>query len=217
MAGSRDDLSRWEFLLGWVLIGVDRAEGRFSAGETPGGAMAVAVFTDEQTAAEALPIDVFEVRTISVRDLLLMMPPGYGVVVDAGGARPIALEASEVIELSRFTHPFPADTECRIELWSGLPDAARAALRDAVAAVEGSGRAWALTYTLDDSPVLGCLAFEDRDEETGRAVAEAIVETLGAVEAAGPVEGLGVATVNIVPLSEMPEALAAALPDAALL
>ena len=71
-------VTKWDFLFSWLLIGVERAEGRFSAADTPRGAQAVAVFTDEELAGRQLPSDVFDIKVISARDLLMMMPAGFG-------------------------------------------------------------------------------------------------------------------------------------------
>lgn len=210
-------VTKWDFLFAWLLIGVERAEGRFSAGDTPGGAQAVAVFTDEDLARRALPSSVFDIKVISARDLLMMMPPGYGIVIDPGGEVGVAIEASEALDLVRFTAPFPEGARSQLALWPDLPADARAAVAREVAGVEGAGRVWALSYTIDDSPRLGCLVFDAPDDAVRDATAEAIVRALAAVEEAGPVEGLQVATVNIVPTTDLPDELRDALPDEALL
>lgn len=209
--------TKWDFLFSWLLIGVERAEGRYAAAQTPSGAMAIAVFTDENLAAAALPAETFDIRVISARDLLLMMPPGHGVLVDPGGEVGVAIEPSEALDLVRYTAPFPEGARSQLGLWGDLPQAARDRVARDVAGVPGSGRVWALAYTVDDSPRLGCLIYEAPDEPARETIAEAIIGALAAVEEEGPVEGLAVATVNIVPLTDLPDELVASLPDEALL
>lgn len=209
--------STWDFLFSWLLIGVERAERRFAAAQTPSGGPAVAVFSQEELARAAMSTDVFDIQVITARDLLQMMPADVAIVVDPGAEHPILIEPAQVVELGRLTEPFPEGVRADLGLWPDLPAHVGQEVAARIAEVAGAGRVWALSYTLADSPRLGCLVFEADGEESREAAGEAIVAALAAAEEAQAVEGLEVATVNIVPLTDLPDELVEALPDEALL
>lgn len=209
--------SSWDLHFSWLLIGVERAERRFAAAQTPSGGPAVAVFSDEALATAAMSPDVFDLQVVTARDLLSMMPADVAIVVDPGSEHALLVEPDQVAELQALTAPFPEGRRAELALWPDLPAHVGRSVAAGVAGVAGSGRVWALSYTIDDSPRLGCVVFEAEGEEAREAIGEAIVEALAAAEQEQAVDGLQVATVNIVPLADLPDELVAALPDDALL
>lgn len=196
--------TRWDLLLAWVLIGVDRASGVFSGSEPEPGRQAVCVWTSDAAITEALHVESWDVRQIKVRDLVAMLPAGIGLQVDPGLPSGLTLAAADVAGLRELVPPFPPGA-ATLHAWAG-PDAA---VRDAlVAATAGRVRELhAFGYTVADSPVLGCLA-HDASVDDADAVGAALEAALSATT---DPRALGVPTVSIVRLDDVPPSVRHAL------
>ncbi|MGJ9422851.1 hypothetical protein [Aeromicrobium sp. CF3.5] len=185
--------TRWDFLLARVVIGVDRATGVFSGSETVPGRQMVCVWSQMDLATDALHVESWDLLPIAVRDLLPLLPGGVGVVVDPERPTGMTASASYVGQLKPYVAPFPAGSEVRLADWD-LPEA----LLDALGDVHSFG------YTVDDSPMMGC-----------------VVHTSGVpgpVEAAlsawGEPAALGAAIVHVLEPGDLPEEVRAALAPA---
>ncbi|MET1036671.1 MAG: hypothetical protein ABW075_00265, partial [Aeromicrobium sp.] len=147
---------------------------------------------------------------ITVRELLRLLPDGIGVAVDPERASGMTATASYVAQLKRYVAAFPPGSEVRLADWAALPDGVREALSQTAAQLELI-ELRAFTYAVDDSPLLGCLAY------VGAPGAETagVVDALGAaLSAATDLVALGLPTVNILSLAEVPDEVRAALGDA---
>lgn len=201
--------TKWDFLFAWVLIGVDRSTGVFSGSEPMPGQQMVCVWTSEEIATDALHVESWELRRIKVRDLLALLPPGIGVVVDPERPSGMTATAAYVANLKRYVGAFPAGTEVRLAPWD-LPPSVRALLVEAMASDGGVQELHAFTYTMDDSPPLGCLAYAAAPGHDTSAVTGALDATLAA--STDPAQ-LGLPTVNILALADVPDEVRSALGD----
>jgi hypothetical protein len=202
--------TKWDVLFGSVLIGVDRTTGVFSGTEPTPGQQMVAVWSAEEIATEALHVESWDLQRITVRELLTVLPPGIGFVIDPERSSGMTATASYVANLKPYVAAFPAGSEVRLAAWDRLPGAVRAAVVQAAADDDAVRELHAFTYTVDDSPPLGCLAYvptpgADTTTVPGRIDA--------AVTASADVDALGVATVRVVALEDVPEEVRAALGD----
>ncbi|MCW2787939.1 MAG: hypothetical protein JWP56_242 [Aeromicrobium sp.] len=202
--------TKWDVLFGSVLIGVDRTTGVFSGTESTPGQQVVAVWSEEAIATDALHVESWELRRIAVRELLTLLPPGIGFVIDPEHASGMTATASYVANLKRYVPAFPVGSEVRLAAWDGLPEAVRAAVVQASSHDDTVRELHAFSYTVDDSPPLGCLVYvavpgADATGVPGRIDA--------AVTASADVAALGVATVHVLTLDEVPEEVRAALGD----
>lgn len=203
--------TKWDFLFASVLIGVDRSTGVFSGSEPTPGRQMVCVWTSEDVAIEALHVESWELQKITVRDLLTMLPAGIGVVVDPERTSGMTASASYVANLKRYVPAFPADTTVHLGAWDDLPAAMRDAIGVSMADADLVSDLRAFVYTVDDSPALGCLAYVARP---GTRTTGAVVEALDTVLSTAPdVTDLGVPTVNILRLDDVPEVVRTALGD----
>ncbi|AWB92865.1 hypothetical protein [Aeromicrobium chenweiae] len=205
MSGGPVFATRWDFLFAQVLIGVDRSTGVFSGSEPVPGRQLVCVWTSKARADDALHSESWDVRKISVRRLLAMLPAGIGVQVDPGDPSGMTASADYTAQVKRYLEPFPAGTTLRRTAWDGLDASVCNAL-----ATAGAGHVrtlYAFGYTVDDSPTLGCLAYVAEDDTAGE-VLEA------ALDASTSLAALGVPTVHLVALADVPEVLRAELDDA---
>lgn len=202
--------TKWDFLFARVLIGVDRTTGVFSGSEPAPGQQMVAVWTSEDIATEALHVESWELKQIKVRDLLRLLPAGIGVVVDPETTSGMTATSSYVAQLKRYLVPFPPDSQVRLGDWDAMPQGLRHALVQAATRHEVQ-ELRAFTYTVDDSPSLGCLAYVPAPGSEASAVTAALDAALAS--AASPV-ALGLPAVNVVALDEVPQEVRAALGDA---
>lgn len=194
--------TRWDFLHATALIGVDRSTGVYSGNEPSPGQQMVCVWTTSEIAEEALHVESWELRPIAVRDLVAMLPPGIGVIVDPERPSGMTASAAYVSALRPLLDPFPADLPLLVGEWGELTGAVREAV---VAAGDGVGELHAFTYRVDDSPPLGCLAV----------VADEMDAAVAALRnAVGAPADVGVAAVHVVPLSAVPEEVGTAIGDA---
>ncbi|MRJ76824.1 hypothetical protein GEV29_09770 [Aeromicrobium sp. SMF47] len=206
MSGGQVFATRWDLLFAQVLIGVDRTTGVFSGSEPAPGRQLVCVWTSEARAGEALHLESWDLKKISVRSLLTVLPAGIGIHVDPAVPSGMTASADYVAQLKRYLVPFPDGADVRRAPWDGLDASAREALADAA---DGHvSELYAFGFTVDDSPTLGCLAYVAAG---GPAPADAVRTTLAA---SIDLDSLGVPTVIVVPLEEVPEALRATLGDA---
>lgn len=200
--------TKWDFLLGTVLIGVDRGSGVFSGSEPTPGRQHVAVWTSDALASEALHTESWNIKKITVRRLLAILPPGIGVHVDPGRPTGMTATGDYVAQLKTLVAPFPDGSVVQRAEWDGIDDAVRQAL--ASAAADHVREMYAFGYTVGDSPVIGCLAFVATPGS--EATAGAVLEE--ALDRAADLPALRVPTVNIVSLDEVPAALRSTLGDA---
>lgn len=198
--------TKWDLLFASVLIGVDRSTGVFSGSEPAPGQQMVAVWTDESFATEALHVESWELRTIRVRDLLALLPSGIGIVVDPERSSGMTASASYVANLRPYVEAFPAGSAVRLGPWE-LPDGVRAAVAQA-ADPATVGEVHAFSYTVDDSPTIGCLAHVPGATGDASAVSAALE---AALTASADITALGLATVNVMPLASVPEEVRGAL------
>lgn len=185
--------TRWDFLFAQVVIGVDRATGVFSGSETVPGRQMVCVWSHRDLATEALHVESWDLRPIAVRDLLRLVPGGIGVVVDPERPNGMTASASYVAQLKPYVQAFPAGSDIRLHAWD-LP----ARLHDALGDVRSFG------YTVDDSPMVGCVVHSSVDP--------------GSVESAvtgwAEPRDLGVAFVHVMESADLPDEVRARLPTA---
>jgi hypothetical protein len=202
--------TKWDFLYSTVLIGVDRTTGVFSGSEPAPGQQMVAVWTSTEIAEQALHVESWELRRIEIRDLLRVLPDGIGVAVDPEHASGMTASASYVAQLKRYVEAFPAGSQVRLDDWSAMPAGVREALVQA-ASTHDVSELFAFTYAVDDSPMLGCLAFATVPGADDSSVADALE---AALVAAADQEALGLAAVNVLGLDDVPQEVGAVLGDA---
>lgn len=202
--------TKWDFLYASVLIGIDRSTGVFSGSESSGKPM-VCVWTSDELAAQALHIESWDIKQIKVRVLLALVPDGYGILVDP--ERPTGMTATPayVAQLKAFAAPFPEGATIRVSSWSALPTAVRRAVTGAVSGQDLVRELYAFTYTIDDGPVLGCLAYVVRGTPPEITTTSRALET--ALGGAADIGSLGVAAVNVLTLDEVPHRVRASLTD----
>lgn len=199
--------TKWDFLFSRVLIGVDRTTGVWSGSEPTAGQQMVCVWTTEDIATEALHVESWELRTIAVRDLLTLLPPGVGVIVDPERSTGLTASASYIANLKQLLVPFPAGTQVRLGPWDDLPDGVREVLAQA-ATKHDVHELRAFTYTIDDSPAIGCLAIE---AAPGADVSAVVTALDSALSAAADPASLGLPVVNVVTLDDLPDEVRAAI------
>jgi len=201
--------TKWDFLHAWVLIGVDRTTGVWSGSQSQGADM-VCVWTSDAIATEALHVESWELRSIKVRDLLAMLPAGVGVIIDPEHASGMTCSPSYVANLKRYTVAFPpGESVVRLGTWD-VPAPVRAAVVKVAAGTRPVQELSAFAYTVDDSPLLGCLAYV---AEAGCDTGVLVRELDAALEATTTPAELGFPTVNIVSVADVPAEVRAALGD----
>lgn len=199
--------TRWDFLLAQVLIGVDRSTGVFSGNEPTPGQQMVCVWTSSELATEALHVESWDLRPIAVRELLTLLPGGIGVVVDPERSTGMTASASYIAQLKRYVTAFPAGSEVRLGSWD-LPEGVRGSVVRAATTDHPVTELRAFTYTVDDSPLLGCVVHVAAPGADAAAVAASIDTALAST---GPTADLGVAAVHVLPMDELPEEVRAGL------
>ncbi len=202
--------TKWDFLFAWVLIGVDRSTGVWSGTQSAQGADMVCVWSSDQAATEALHVESWELKQITVRQLLGMLPPGVGVVVDPEHSTGITASPAYVANLKQYLEPFPVGSTLQLGTWDGLQATTRSALADAVSAIAEVSELYGFSYVVDDSPLLGCLAYVAPAGSDADAVAGALERVL---EGDGDPAGHGVSTVNIVGMGGVPDEVRSVLGD----
>ena len=203
--------TKWDFFFATVLIGVDRTTGVFSGSEPTPGQQMVAVWTSEAIATEALHVESWELRQITIRELLRVLPDGIGVAVDPEHPSGMTASSSYIAQLKRYRTAFPAGTQVRLDGWGSMADGVRDELVRSASADERVLEVHAFTYAVDDSPLLGCLALVVAPDADAGAVASTIDEALTA--GAGSA-GTGLPVVHVIALDEVPDEVRAALGDA---
>jgi hypothetical protein len=203
--------TKWDFLFGRVLIGVDRTTGVFSGSEPAPGQQMVAVWTSAEVAEQALHVESWELRPILLRDLLTLLPAGVGVQVDPERPSGMTASAAYVAGLKPFAVAFPVGAALRVTTWDEIPEGAVAAVVQA-GDQHGVRELHAFMYTVDDSPPIGCLAWvaEPSASDVDRSLETALLT------AADPAS-LGVVTVRVLGLPAVPDEVRAALADRYLL
>lgn len=199
--------TKWDFLFASVLIGVDRTTGVFSGTEVAAGQQMVAVWTSAEVAEQALHVESWELRPILVRDLLTLLPDGIGVQVDPETTTGMTASPAYVAGLKPFTAAFPVGVAVRVTTWDEIPAGAVGAV---VQSAENAGVTAlpAFMYTVDDSPPIGCLAWDAADDVDRSVVSRSLESAL--LTAASPA-ALGVATVRVLPLAEVPQEVRSAV------
>lgn len=203
--------TKWDFLYASVLIGIDRSTGVFSGSEPAPGQPMVCVWTSDEAATEALHVESWDIKQIKVRVLLSLVPDGYGIVVDPERPSGMTATAAYVAQLKPYVAPFPEQAQIRVSPWDGFSASVRQAVTSAVSHQDLVRELYAFSYTVDDSPALGCLAYVVKG--TPAEVAATARSLEGALYASADLETLGVATVNILPLDEVPDRARAMLSD----
>lgn len=202
--------TKWDFLFAWVLIGVDRTTGVWSGTTSAGGDDLVAVWTDESFATEALHVEAWELRKIKVRDLLGMLPAGIGVVIDPERPTGLTCSPSYVANLKRYVSAFPpGESVVRVGAWD-LAEQVRVAVLQVASDTAHLQELHAFAYSVDDSPLLGCLAYV---AETGCDTVALTRALEAALEATTDIPALGFPTVNMLALSDVPEQVRQGLGD----
>lgn len=196
--------TKWDFLFATVLIGVNRADGSWTSYPDAQGQPTVAVFTTEEAALD-VPEDRFAKQAVQVTQLVGMVPPGLGFSVNPGSPGGVAgesmhVDATMVASLKHLLPPLPAKAELDFRVWVDVAPSLYEALKSAMAATPQADGLWALSYTIEDSPYLGMVAYDARRGGDG-VVADAIVGALNA--GPEPLE-LGVASVQVVAWSDLP-------------
>ena len=202
--------TKWDFLFARVVLGVNRANGTWSGSTSAQGDDMVCVWTSEELATEALPVESWSLQPIPVRNLLSRLPPGVGVVIDPERPSGLTCSPDYVISLQRYTLAFPSgESVVRVGAWD-LPGGVREGLRRTVADTPGLISLHAFVYAVDDSPLLGCLVYEIEDG----CDTDALVAALGAPLADGtPLSGPELATVNMLSLTSVPDEVRSTLAD----
>lgn len=201
--------TRWDFLFAQVLIGVDRSTGVFSGNEPVPGQQMVCVWTSRELATDSLHVESWDLQTIAVRELLTVIPSGIGVVVDPERSTGMTASASYIAQLKPYVTAFPVGSEVRLGAWD-LPETVRESVVRAATQAHPTAELRAFAYTVDDSPLLGCVAHDVAAGADATAVASSIDAALASADEASP---LGVATVNVLRMDELPEQVRASLGD----
>lgn len=207
--------TKWDFLHASVLIGVDRSTGVFSGSEPTPGQQMVCVWSSDEIATDALHIESWDIRQIKVRDLLTMIPDGIGVVVDPERPSGMTASAAYVANVRRLIPPFPVGAAVRIQPWDALPDAVRKtfvrAVVDAVSDLDVVRELHSFIYTVDDSPRIGCVAYAARGSREDTIAATRALES--AVGDKADLRDLGVVTVHVLSLDDVPDEVRVAIGD----
>ncbi|MFI5427991.1 hypothetical protein [Aeromicrobium sp. UC242_57] len=200
--------TKWDFLFARVLVGIDRSSGVWSGSEPAPGQQMVCVWSSEVRATDALHVESWELKWISVREA-----PGPGASGHRRRGRPRAprrddgqRSAGRPAQAPR--RAVPARGGCAGHV---LGRAGRTPPRPAVAAAASSetvSEVRAFVYTVDESPALGCLAYTFVGGDDDPAVVATAVDLVGR----NPV-GLGVKAVNVLAWPDVPAEIRAALPD----
>jgi hypothetical protein len=200
--------TKWDLLFAEVLIGVDRTTGVWSGSQSQGTDM-VCVWTGDEIATEALHVESWELRSIAVRDLLAKLPAGVGVIVDPEHPSGMTCSPSYVANLKRYAAAFPpGESEVRLGVWD-VPAAVRAAVVR-VAAEHQVQELRAFAYTVDDGPLLGCLAHV---AEAGADTSALAGDLQAAIRSTTTLVALGFPAVNVVGLADVPAEVRSALGD----
>jgi len=202
--------TKWDFLFAWVLIGVDRSTGVFSGSEPTPGQQMVCVWSDMDLATEALHVESWDLQKIKVRDLLALLPSGIGVIVDPERPTGMTATASYVAQLKPYVAAFPAGSEVRLAAWN-LPEATRDLVIRAVSDSDQVKELRVFAYTVDDSPLLGCLTYVAASGADTASIASSIDTALS--ESGEPAD-LGVPAVSVLGLADLPAEVRAGLGDA---
>jgi hypothetical protein len=206
--------TKWDFLFARVVLGVDRSTGTWSGSTSSQGDDMVCVWTSEALATEALHVESWALRQVAVRTLLATLPSGVGVVIDPERTSGMTCSPAYVASLKRYVEAFPsAEAVVRVGEWD-LPSDVRDGLRMTAAGTPHLRALHAFVYSVDDSPLLGCLVYEI-DEGCD---ADALTAELGRqLASAGRLPGPDLATVNMLSLAAVPEQVRATLAEAAYL
>lgn len=197
--------TKWDFVLGTVLVAVDRTDGTFFGVQGSAGEPTIGMFTTEEAALTA-PDESFEKQPAQVADIVRMAPEGIGVTVNPGSPGGVAGESMHVDPatlqaLKALLPPLPRGARLEFRPWLDLPEDVGDALSAVVDDVPALKAVHALTYTIEDSPDLGMLAYEARRG----ADAEVIDALVAALEKATDFASLGVATVQVVGWDDLPK------------
>lgn len=207
--------TKWDFLYASVLIGIDRSTGVFSGSEPTPGQPMVCVWTSDEAATDALHVESWDIKQIKVRVLLSLVPDGYGILVDPERPSGMTATAAYVSQLRPYVEPFPPGTAVSVSRWGGLSTPVRRVVTSAVSDQDLVRELYAFSYTVDDGPALGCLAYVVRG--TPAEVTTTTRSLEAALSASADLESLGVAAVNILTLDEVPDEVRASLTGAHLI
>ncbi|MET0446883.1 MAG: hypothetical protein ABW004_00700 [Aeromicrobium sp.] len=207
--------TKWDFLHASVLIGVDRSTGVFSGSEPAPGQQMVCVWSSDEIATDALHIESWDIRQIKVRDLLTMIPDGIGVVVDPERSTGMTASAAYVANVRRLVPPFPGGAAVRLQPWDALPEVVRKGFArsvvDAVSDLDVVRELYSFIYTVDDSPGIGCVAYIVRGSREDTLAATRALEA--AVADKVDLDALGVATIHVLSLDDLPPEVRSAVGD----
>lgn len=195
--------TKWDFLYASVLIGIDRSTGVFSGSESASGQPMVCVWTSDEVATDALHVESWDIKQIKVRVLLSLVPDGYGIVVDPERPSGMTATAAYVAQLKQFVKPFPDGAKIWVSRWGGFSTAVRRAVISAVSDQDLVRELYAFSYTVDDGPALGCLAYVVSGTPPEVTTTTRALEV--ALSGAADLATLGVAAVSIVTMDEVPE------------
>ncbi|GAA4129542.1 hypothetical protein GCM10022215_42190 [Nocardioides fonticola] len=195
--------TRWDFLFGRVLIGVDPATAQFHAVRSAAGDPLLAMYTSEASVAAAAIPERFRIVQTDVAGRLLELPEGVGVAVDPDTPGGMIVEPAYAAQLKPLAAPFPPGTRSDFKNWPLFP-------RDLATAIAAAGRSyafldavWGLVYTIDDSPPIGLLVFRTTapEPEARDSVVDALDRALA--QTVGRVTDLGFPLVRIVDLADL--------------
>lgn len=193
--------TKWEFLFAQVLIGVDRASGQFFGVDDGQGHPLVSVWTDQDLAVATLPPS-HDLRRTPAYAIVGMLPDGIGLSIDTGSPGAMLVEPAYAASLRPLAVPFPPGTQLAFKPWEDLPAATTEAISAELAGREFVQGAWALLYTIDDSPYLGCLVVDGAGGPEG--VDAAFNGVQRALDESASLSELDVAGVKIVTREDLP-------------
>lgn len=200
--------TKWHFLVARVLIGVDRDSGVFT-GVQQDGADLVCVWTSEEGVRRDVDEARFDVKQVEVAQLLRMLPPTVGVLVDPGSEGAMRVPPDYAQQLRPLTEPFPVGATLTVRPWVDLPDAVATRIRDGLAERPFVTGAHALLYAVDDSPYQGIIAYAvDGSGESEESAINAVVRALGDTT----LDDLDVINVRIMAAADLPDDVRAQLP-----
>ena len=154
--GDGASISSWQLLGTDVLFGVQEDTGLLLLGSQDGQVL-WACWTDQEQARTALPTG-YALRHATVRSVLPRLDPGVALVLDPGGARPLALDSATVDALKDRTVPFPEGAPALFgEVLA--PPSVRTALRGVRDRHSFVEQLWFFAYRLGDGPDRGCIAY----------------------------------------------------------
>jgi hypothetical protein len=197
---TRTFTTKWDFLYATLLVGVDTTARRLFSTASASGEPLLCLWSDPDAALAALP-EGYRLLSTPVRPRLAELPDGIGVVVDPDTPTGVVMDPDYARQLKRLTDPFPEGTHLTFKVWPDLPRRAVEEIRAGMGDYSFVDKVWALIYSIDDSPWIGCLAYAT---DAGIEGQESVVGALTrALDDSGTPVSLGVLGVQVMSVDDL--------------